>query len=87
LRIVFHIEGDTPSLRNVGRHDEPRERPYELMRMPAYSKVARHGEIAAPASVREELGVEQGDFVEIEAIDDRAVLMPKKLVDKSQAYF
>ena len=33
------------------------------------------------------LGIEEGDLVEIEVEDERAVLMPKKLVDKSQAYF
>ena len=55
--------------------------------MPAYSKVTRHGQVTLPASVRRELGVEEGDLVEIEVIDDRAVLVPKKLVDKSQAYF
>jgi len=55
--------------------------------MPSYSKVTRHGQITLPASVRKELGVEEGDLVEIEVVDDRAVLMPKKLVDKSQAYF
>jgi len=37
--------------------------------------------------VRRELGIEEGDLVEIEIVDERAVLMPKKLVDKSQAYF
>jgi len=57
------------------------------MIMPSYSKVTRHGQVTLPASVRRELGVEEGDLVEIEVIDDRAVLMPKKLVDKSQAYF
>ena len=55
--------------------------------MPAYSKVTRHGQITLPASVRKELGVEEGDLVEIEVIDDKAVLMLKKLVDKNQAYF
>lgn len=55
--------------------------------MPAYSKVTRHGQITLPASVRKELGIEEGDLVEIEIVDERAVLMPKKLVDKSQAYF
>ena len=55
--------------------------------MPAYSKVTRHGQVTLPASIRRELGVEEGDLVEIEVIDDRAVLIPKKLVDKSQAYF
>jgi len=55
--------------------------------MPAYSKVTRHGQVTLPASVRKELGVEEGDLVEIEVVDDMVVLMPKKLVDKSQAYF
>jgi len=55
--------------------------------MVAYSKVTRHGQITLPASVRRELGVEEGDLVEIEVVDDKAVLVPKKLVDKSQAHF
>lgn len=55
--------------------------------MPAYSKVTRHGQITLPASVRKELEIEEGDLVEIEVVDERAVLVPKKLVDKSQAYF
>jgi len=55
--------------------------------MPAYSKVTRHGQITLPASVRRELRVEEGDLVEIKVIDDKAILMPKKLVDKNQAYF
>jgi len=55
--------------------------------MPAYSKVTRHGQITLPASVRKELRVEEGDLVEIEIIDEKAVLIPKKLVDKNQTYF
>ena len=51
------------------------------------SKVTRHGQITLPASVRKRLGIEEGDLVEIEIEDERAVLMPKKLVDKNQAYF
>jgi len=51
------------------------------------SKVTRHGQITLPASVRKRLGIEEGDLVEIEVEDERAVLMPKKLVDKGQAYF
>ena len=50
-------------------------------------KVTRHGQITLPSSVRERLGIEEGDLVEIEVEDERAVLVPKKLVDKSQAYF
>jgi len=55
--------------------------------MPAYSKVTRHGQITLPASIRKELDIEEGDLIEIEVVDERAVLMPKKLVDKSQAWF
>lgn len=51
------------------------------------SKVTRHGQITLPSSVRKKLGIEEGDLVEIEVVDERAVLMPKKLVDKSQSYF
>jgi AbrB family looped-hinge helix DNA binding protein len=56
------------------------------MKMPT-TKVTRHGQITLPASVREQLGIEEGDIVEIEVEEERAVLMPKRLVDKSQAYF
>jgi AbrB family looped-hinge helix DNA binding protein len=50
-------------------------------------KVTRHGQITLPSSVREQLGIEEGDLAEIEVEDERAVLVPMKLVDKSQAYF
>jgi antitoxin MazE len=56
------------------------------MKMPT-TKVTRHGQITLPASVREQLGIEEGDIVEINVEEERAVLMPKRLVDKSQAYF
>jgi AbrB family looped-hinge helix DNA binding protein len=55
--------------------------------MAVYSKVTRHGQITLPASIRKRLGVEEGDIVEIEIKDEIAVLTPKKLVDKNQAYF
>jgi AbrB family looped-hinge helix DNA binding protein len=57
------------------------------MKMPAYSKVTRHGQITLPSSIRKVLGIEEGDLIEIEVRGERAVLVPKKLVDKSQAYF
>jgi len=53
----------------------------------SYTKVTRHGQITLPSPVRRELGIEEGDIIEITIDDDRAVLAPKKLVDKSQAYF
>ena len=51
------------------------------------SKVTRHGQITLPASVRRRLGIEEGDLIEIKIEDEKAILLPKKLVDKSQAYF
>ena len=55
--------------------------------MPNYSKVTRHGQITLPAPVRKKLDIKEGDLVEIEVIDEKAVLVPKRLVDKNQAYF
>jgi AbrB family looped-hinge helix DNA binding protein len=55
--------------------------------MPTYSKVTRHGQITLPVPVRRSMGIEEGDLIEIEVIDDKVVLVPKRLVDKSQAYF
>jgi antitoxin MazE len=55
--------------------------------VPAYSKVTRHGQITLPVTVRKSLGIEEGDLVEIEIIDDKAILVPKRLVDKNQSYF
>jgi AbrB family looped-hinge helix DNA binding protein len=51
------------------------------------TRVTRHGQITLPASVRRQLGIEEGDLVEIEVEDEKAVVVPKKLVDKNQAYF
>ena len=55
--------------------------------MVAYTKVTRHGQITLPSAVRKQLGIEEGDIVEISVEEERAVLVPKRLVDKSQAYF
>jgi antitoxin MazE len=55
--------------------------------MPTYSKVTRNGQITLPSPVRKSLGIEEGDLIEIEIVDEKAVLVPKRLIDKSQAYF
>jgi hypothetical protein len=33
------------------------------------------------------VNIEEGNFVEIEVVESRAMLTPKRLVDKDQAYF
>ena len=55
--------------------------------MVTYSKVTRNGQITLPAAIRNLLGIEEGDLIEIQIIDGKAVLSPKRLVDKDQAYF
>ncbi|MBM4444673.1 MAG: AbrB/MazE/SpoVT family DNA-binding domain-containing protein [Chloroflexi bacterium] len=55
--------------------------------MVAHSKITRHGQITLPSSVREKVGIQEGDFVEIQVVAEKAVLKPNKMVDKSQAYF
>jgi AbrB family looped-hinge helix DNA binding protein len=57
------------------------------MKMATYSRVTRHGQVTLPASVRRKLGIQEGDIVEVVVEDEKAVLVPKKIVDKSQAYF
>lgn len=51
------------------------------------TKVTRHGQITIPAALRKQVGIEEGDLVELQIVDDYIVLTPKKLIDKSQAYF
>ena len=55
--------------------------------MALYSKVTRHGQVTLPASVRKRLGISEGDLIEVVVQDDKAVLLPKKMIDSSQAYF
>jgi AbrB family looped-hinge helix DNA binding protein len=53
----------------------------------ALTKVTRNGQVTLPAPARRALHVEEGDYVEVRVTEDSIVLTPKKLVDKSQAYF
>jgi len=55
--------------------------------MVTYSKVTRHGQVTLPASIRRRLGIQEGDLVEVIVEDDKAVLLPKKIINSSQAYF
>ena len=53
----------------------------------ALTKVTRNGQITLPASVRRVLMVAEGDYLEVRAEEDGIHLIPKKLIDSSQAYF
>jgi len=51
------------------------------------TRVTRNGQITLPAAVRRAAGIEEGDLVAVTIEGDTITLVPKKLVDKSQAYF
>ena len=53
----------------------------------ALTKVTRNGQLTLPTSVRRAAHVDEGDYLEVRVSGNSIVLTPKKLIDKSQAYF
>ena len=53
----------------------------------ALTKVTRNGQVTIPAELRRQVGIDEGDLIELDVVGDHLVLMPKKLIDKSQTYF
>ena len=51
------------------------------------TKVTRNGQITIPSELRRQVGIEEGDLIELEVVGDHLILVPKNLIDKSQAYF
>ena len=51
------------------------------------TRVTRNGQVTLPAAIRREANVEEGDILAVHLEHDRIVLVPKRLIDKSQAYF
>jgi AbrB family looped-hinge helix DNA binding protein len=72
---------------NIGDHDKALGGPIGGLVMPVYTKVTRNGQITLPASIRRVLGIEEGDLVEVKVMGEKAVLVPKKIVDKNEANF
>jgi len=50
-------------------------------------QLRKKAQLTLPLSVRRKLGIEEGDFVDVQVRDGEIVLKPKKLVDKEQAWF
>ena len=50
-------------------------------------QVRKKAQITLPVSVRQKLGVEEGDYMDVQVRDGEIVLKLKKLVDKDQAWF
>ena len=55
--------------------------------VPSLTRVTRSGQVTLPSSLRRLLGIQEGDLVEAAIEGERIVLTPKRLVDKSQAWF
>jgi len=50
-------------------------------------QVRKKAQLTLPLSVRKKLGVEEGDFMDVQVREGEIVLKVKKLVDKEQAWF
>ncbi len=51
------------------------------------TRVTRNGQVTLPAHLRRAVNIEEGDYIEVTVQGDGLLLVPKKLIDKSQAYF
>jgi len=49
--------------------------------------VRKNAQITLPAGIRRKAHIEEGDILEAEVRGDEITLKPKKLVDKSQAWY
>jgi len=49
--------------------------------------VRKNAQITLPARIRKQAHIEEGDILEAEVRGDEVVLKPKKLIDKSQAWY
>ena len=53
----------------------------------ALTKVTRHGQITLPSEIRRRMDIVEGDLIEVGIVEGKIMLTPKRLVDKSQAWF
>lgn len=53
----------------------------------ALVKITRNFQVSIPKQVREALGLQEGDFIEVEEREGAIVMLPKRLVDADQAWF
>ena len=51
------------------------------------TRVTRNGQVTLPARVRRTANIEVGDYVAVRVTNDGVLLVPQKLIDKSQAYY
>jgi len=54
--------------------------------MPAIMKISPQGQIRLPKKIMMTLGIEKGDYVEVDVEERQIVLKPRKLIDPSQTW-
>ena len=50
-------------------------------------QLRKKAQLTLPQSVRDKLGIEEGDYMDVQVRDGEIVLRVKKLIDKEQAWF
>jgi len=55
--------------------------------MSAIMKISPQGQIRIPKRIMSTLGIEKGDYVEVDVEDRQIVLKPRKLIDPSQEWY
>ncbi len=55
--------------------------------MPTIMKISPQGQIRIPKKILIALGIEKGDYVEVDVEERRIVLKPRKLIDPTQGWY
>jgi len=55
--------------------------------MPAIMKISPQGQIRIPKKILIDLGIEKGDYLEVDVEERQIVLKPRKLIDPSQSWY
>ncbi len=57
------------------------------MPTPTIMKISPQGQIRIPKKIMITLGIEKGDYVEVDVEERQIVLKPRKLIDPSQGWY
>ena len=55
--------------------------------MPTIMKISPQGQIRIPKKIMITLGIEKGDYLELDIEERQIVLKPRKLIDPSQGWY
>jgi AbrB family looped-hinge helix DNA binding protein len=55
--------------------------------MPTIMKISSQGQIRIPKKFMQALGIETGDYLEVDTKQDQIVLKPRKLIDPTQGWY